>query len=98
MFSYDSFVCFCVVIMDGMGSDEELFHTQNSFSEEILQDNYFSIDSILDGLEACDEPASRNSCAEELKQEETEESIKDGRTDPWNYPEAVSTSKDWKLN
>ena len=37
--------CFCAVIMDGMYSDEELFLTQNSFPEEILQHN-FSIDSI----------------------------------------------------
>ena len=43
--------------MDGMCSDKELFLTQNSFSEEILQHN-FSIDSILDGLVASDEPAS----------------------------------------
>ena len=44
----------------------------------------FSIDSILDGLIASDEPAPRNLCAEEVKQVVTEESIKDGR-------------KDWKL-
>ena len=37
--------CFCAVIVDGMYSDEELFLTQNSFPEEILQHN-FSIDSI----------------------------------------------------
>ena len=35
-------------IVHGMCSDEELFLTQNSFSEEILQHN-FSIDSIWDG-------------------------------------------------
>ena len=39
--------------MDGLFSDEELFLTQNSFSEERVEDN-FSIDSILDGLVACD--------------------------------------------
>ena len=50
MFSNDFFLCFCVVIMngmdrmDGMDSDEELF------SQEILQPN-FSIDSILDAIE-----------------------------------------------
>ena len=88
MFSNDSFLCFCTVIMDGMHSDEELFLTQNSFSEEILQHN-FSIDSILDGLIDSDEPAPRNSCAVELKQIVTEESIKDGRTDPSNCPDAV---------
>ena len=38
--------------MDGLFSDEELFLTQNSFSEERVEDN-FSIDSILDGLVAC---------------------------------------------
>jgi hypothetical protein len=36
--------------MDGMDSDEELFLTQNSFSEEILQPN-FSIHSLLDAIE-----------------------------------------------
>ena len=74
--------------MDGLFSDEELFLTQNSFSEERVQDN-FSIDCILDGLVGCDEPVSQNSCKEELKQVVTEKSIKDGRTDPSNYPEAV---------
>ena len=74
--------------MDGLFSDEELFLTQNSFSEERVEDN-FSIDSILYGLVACDEPVSQNSCEEELKQVVTEKSIKDGRTDPSNYPEAV---------
>ena len=57
MFSNDSFFCFCTVIATVICSDEELFLTQNSFSEEILQRN-FSIDSILDGLVAYDEPAS----------------------------------------
>ena len=70
--------------MDGMYSDEEPFLTQNSFLEEILQHN-FSFDSVLDGLVASDEPASRNWCTEELKQVVTEESIKDGRTDPSNF-------------
>ena len=76
--------------MDGLFSDEELFLTQNSFSEERVEDN-FSIDCILDGLVhvGCDEPVSQNSCKEELKQVVTEKSIKDGRTDPSNYPEAV---------
>ena len=41
--------------MDGKGSDEELFLTQNSFSQEILQPN-FSINSILDAIEGSDEP------------------------------------------
>ena len=54
----------------------------DSFSEEILEHN-------LDGLVASDEPAPRNSCTEELKQVVTEESIKDGRTEPSNCPEAV---------
>ena len=48
--------------------------------EEILLHN-FSIDSILDGLVASDEPVSRNSFAEELKQVVTEESIMDGQKD-----------------
>ena len=48
-FSNDSFLCVCAVIMDGLFSDEELFLTQNSFSEERVEDN-FSIDCILDGL------------------------------------------------
>ena len=50
MFSNNLFLCLCVVIMNGMDSDEELFVTQNSFSQEILQPN-FSIDSILDAIE-----------------------------------------------
>ena len=53
--------------MDSMYNNKELFLTQNSFSEEILQQD-FSIDSILDGLVDSDEPAPRNSCAKELKQ------------------------------
>ena len=72
--------------MDGLFSDEELFLTQNSFSEERVEDN-FSTDSILYDLVACDEPVSQNSCEEELKQVVTEKSIKDGRTDPSNYPD-----------
>ena len=59
-FSNYSFLCVCAVIMDGLFRDEELFLTQNSFSEERVEDN-FSIDSILDGLVACDEPVSQNS-------------------------------------
>ena len=50
--------------MDGVYSDEEHFLIQNSFSEEILQHN-FSINYILDGLVASDQPAPRNSCAED---------------------------------
>ena len=71
----------------------ELFLTQNSFSEERVEDN-FSIDCILDGLVGCDEPVSQNSCKEELKQVVTEKSIKDGRTDASNYPEAVRKMMD----
>jgi hypothetical protein len=63
--------------MDGMDSDEELFLTQNSFSEEILQPN-FSIHSLLDAIEGSDEPAPQNSCAEELKKIVPDESIKGG--------------------
>ena len=92
MFSNASFLCFCAVIVDGMHSNEGLFLTQNTFSLEILQ-HKFSIDSILHGLVANDEPVVRNSCAGELKQEVSEESIEDGRTDgrtdPSNCPEAV---------
>lgn len=83
MFSNDLFLCFCVVIMSGMDgmdsmdSDEELFLTQNSFSQEILQPN-FSIDSLLDAIEGSGEPAPQNSCAEELKKLVPDESIKGG--------------------
>ena len=82
MFSNDVFLCFCVVIMnrmdrmDGMDSDE-LFLTQNSFSQEILQP-HFSIDSSLDAIEGSDEPAPQNSCAEELKKIVPDESIQGG--------------------
>ena len=86
-FSVNVYECFptthfslCAVIIGGMCSNEELFLTQNSFLEEILLHN-FSIDSILDGLVASDEPVSQNSFAEELKQVVTEESITDGQKD-----------------
>ena len=85
-FSNDSFLCVCAVIMNALFSDEELFLTQNSFSEERVEDN-LSIVSILDGLVACDDPVSQNSCNEELKQVVTEKSIKDGLSDPSNYPD-----------
>ena len=88
MFSNNSFLCFCAVIMDKMYNNKELFLTQNSFSEEILQQD-FSIDSILDGLVDSDEPAPQNSWAKELKQVVTKEYIKDGQTDPSNCPEVV---------
>ena len=77
MFSNDLFLCFCVVIMngmdrvDGMDSDEELF------SQQILQPN-FSIDSILDTIEGSDEPAPQNLCAEELNKIVPDENIKGG--------------------
>ena len=77
MFSNELFLCFCVVIMNGMDSDEELFLTQNSFSQEILQPN-FSIDSILDAIEGSDEPVPENSSEEELKKIVPDESIKGG--------------------
>ena len=60
MFSNNSFLCFCAVIMDSMYNNNELFLTQNSFPEEILQQD-FSIDSILDGLVDSDEPDPQNS-------------------------------------
>ena len=66
-FSINVYKCFptthfsvFVVIMDSMYNNKELFLTQNSFSEEILQQD-FSIDSILDGLVDSDEPAPQNS-------------------------------------
>ena len=40
MFSNNSFLCFCAVIMDKMYNNKELFLTQNSFSEEILQQDF----------------------------------------------------------
>ena len=40
MFSNNSFLCFCAVIMDSMYNNKELFLTQNSFSEEILQQDF----------------------------------------------------------
>ena len=51
--------------MDITDSEEELFLTQNSFSQDILQPN-FSLGSIFDPVVGSDEPAPRNSCAEEL--------------------------------
>ncbi|RMX47479.1 hypothetical protein pdam_00002093 [Pocillopora damicornis] len=55
--------------MDGLFSDEELFLTQNSFSEERVEDN-FSIDSILYGLVACDEPLDFTPLKREVELEE----------------------------
>ena len=57
-------------------SEEELFLTQNSFSQDILQPN-FSLDSIFDPVVGSDEPAPRNSCAEELSKIVSEGSFKD---------------------
>ena len=51
--------------MDITDSEEELFLAQNSFSQDILQPN-FSLGSIFDPAVGSDEPAPRNSCAEEL--------------------------------
>ena len=62
--------------MDITDSEEELFLTQNSFSQDILQLN-FSLDSIFDPVVGSDEPAPRNSCAEELSKTVSEESFKD---------------------
>ena len=62
--------------MDITDSEEELFLTQNSFSQDILQPN-FSLDSIFDPVVGSDEPAPRNSCAEELSKIVSEGSFKD---------------------
>jgi len=48
--------------MDITDSEEELFLTQNSFSQDILQPN-FSLGSIFNPVVGSDEPAPRNSCA-----------------------------------
>ena len=80
--------------MDGLFSDEELFLTQNSFSEERVEDN-FSIDCILDGLVGCDEPVSQNSCKEELKQVVTEKIKHQGWTDgPVELPRSSKEDDD----
>ena len=62
--------------MDITDSEEELFLTQNSFSQDILQPN-FSLGSIFDPVVGSDEPAPRNSCAEELSKIVSEGSFKD---------------------
>ena len=82
MFSKDLFLCFYVVIMNGMDRMDGMDSDEEHFSQEILQPN-FSIDSILDAIEGSDEPAPQNSCAEELKKIVPDESIKGG-------PKAVS--------
>ena len=56
--------------MDGLFSDEELFLTQNSFSEERVEDN-FSIDSILYGLVACGSQKAPLKREVELEEEST---------------------------
>ena len=62
--------------MDITDSEEELFLTQNSFSQDILQPN-FSLGSVFDPIVGSDEPAPRNSCAEELSKIVSEGSFKD---------------------
>ena len=74
--SNNSFIWVCFVIMDITDSEEELFLTQNSFSQDILQPN-FSLDSIFDPVVGSDEPAPRNSCAEELSKIVSGRSFKD---------------------
>ena len=69
------FSAFVLSLWTACLATRSFFLHQNSFSEERVEDN-FSIDSILDGLVACDEPVSQNSCKEELKQVVTEKSIK----------------------
>ena len=73
-------------------------HSEGCRAEECISINtdvrgiyltYRGIYSILDDLVASDEPAPRNSFAEELKQVVPEESIKDGWTNPSKYPKAV---------
>ena len=63
--------------MDITDSEEELFLTQNSFSQDILQPNSVSLDSIFDPVVGSDEPAPRNSCAEELSKIVSEGSLTD---------------------
>ena len=50
MFSNDLFLCFCVVIMNGMDRMDDMDSDEELFSQEILQPN-FSIDSILDAIQ-----------------------------------------------
>ena len=111
MFSNDLFLCFCVVIMNGMDRMDGMDSDEQLFSQEILQPN-FSIDSILDTIEVSDEPAPQNSCAEELKKKVPDESIKGGpkavrvvikmgtaETKPVNFNHCTFViSKDFKLN
>ena len=64
-----------------MDSDEELFLTQNCFSQEVLEPN-FSMDCIIGEIGSDLESDPQNSLHEDLKETLSQEKMKEGQTDP----------------
>ena len=64
-----------------MNSEEELFLTQNCFSQEVLEPN-FSMDCIIGEIGSDLESDSQNSLHEDLKEILSQEKMKEGQTDP----------------
>ena len=64
-----------------MDSDEELFLTQNCFSQEVLEPN-FSMDCIIGEIGSDLESDPQNSLHEDLKEILSQEKMKEGQTDP----------------
>ena len=64
-----------------MDSVEELFLTQNCFSQEVLEPN-FSMDCIIGEIGSDLESDPQNSLHEDLKEILSQEKMKKGQTDP----------------
>ena len=64
-----------------MDSDEELFLTQNCFSQEVLEPN-FSMDCIIGEIKSDLKSDPQNSLHEDLKEILSQEKMKEGQTDP----------------
>ena len=64
-----------------MDSVEELFLTQNCFSQEVLEPN-FSMDCIIGEIGSDFESDPQNSLHEDLKEILSQEKMKEGQTDP----------------
>ena len=64
-----------------MDSVEELFLTQNCFSQEVLEPD-FSMDCIIGEIGSDLESDPQNSLHEDLKEILSQEKMKEGQTDP----------------
>ena len=67
-----------------MDSDEELFLTQNCFSQEVLEPN-FSMDCIFGEIGSDLESDSQNSLHEDLKEILSQEKMKEGQRSTENF-------------